>query len=222
MQMDENRLKQLATQLSHPEGQLGLEVAEEMHRSNLGMTKSAIEALRLQTGDQVLEIGHGNAAHLEHLFSLAGELSYTGLEISETMHTAAIAMNAAVAKREMIRFQLYEGVKIPFPDASFSKIFTVNTVYFWQKPEEFVGEIARVLRPEGRFALVFAPRDFMEKLPFTRYGFRLYSTDELVSILETSGLRLVEVQDFQENIRAKSGEQVTRDYTVIISSKAAQ
>lgn len=213
--MDEDQLKQLAGQLSHPEGQLGLDVAEEMHRSNLGMTKSAIGALALHAGDQILEIGHGNAAHLEHLFSLAPELSYTGLEISETMHTAAVVMNADLAKQEMLRFQLYEGVKIPFSDACFSKIFTVNTVYFWQNPGDFAREIARVLHPEGKFALAFAQRSFMEKLPFTRFGFQLYDTADLRGILEKSGMNVEAMEDFEEEVRARSGEKVTRKYTVL-------
>jgi SAM-dependent methyltransferase len=60
---------------------------------------------------------------------------------------------------------LYEGKKLPFEDETFDKIFTVNTVYFWENPVEFLNEIYRVLKDDGTFVLTFGQRDFMEKLP---------------------------------------------------------
>jgi len=211
----EQELQQLARQLSNPEGEFGLELAKEMGQTNLGMTKSAIHALGLKPGDRILEIGHGNAAHLEYLLSLSGEISYTGLEISKTMHQEAKALNSHLAKDEMIRFCRYEGEKIPFEDDSFTKIFTVNTVYFWADPLAFAKEISRVLHPEGRFALAFAQREFMKNLPFTRFGFQLYTTEDLIVLLEKSGMKMENAEDFQEEVQSRSGEKVTRRYTVL-------
>ena len=214
----DHELQQLAKQLSHPEGEFGLEVAKEMHRSNIGMTRSALHALNLRPGDQILEIGHGNAAHLEYLLGLSEEISYTGLEISRTMHHAAKELNSHLAKEGMIRFCQYDGEKIPFADDSFTKIFTVNTVYFWSDPLAFAKEIQRVLHPLGKFVLTFAQKEFMETLPFTRFGFQLYDTQDLVSLLAKAGMRLEAQENFREVIQSKSGEKATREYTVLTCS----
>ena len=40
-----------------------------MNETNNGMTKNAISKLDLSSGDAVLELGHGNAGHLNFLFS---------------------------------------------------------------------------------------------------------------------------------------------------------
>jgi SAM-dependent methyltransferase len=45
-----------------------------------------------------------------------------------------------------INFSLFYGIKIPFTDSYFDKIFTVNTIYFWIKPSDFISEIHRVLK----------------------------------------------------------------------------
>lgn len=211
----DKELQELAKQLSHPEGEFGRELAKEMGQTNLGMTKSAMHALNLNPGDQILEIGHGNAAHLEYLLGLSGEISYTGLEISETMHHEAKELNSHLAKEGMIRFCKYEGTKIPFEDSSFTKIFTVNTVYFWADPFEFAKEICRVLHPSGRFALAFAQRKFMKKLPFTRFGFQIYDTGDLEGLLGEAGMYMEDTEDFEEEVKSRSGEKVTRHYTVM-------
>ena len=214
----EVELRRLAEQLSNPQGDFGLQVAKEMHKSNFGMTQSTLNSLGLKPGDQILEIGHGNAAHLEYLLSLSEEISYTGLEISKTMHSEARALNSHLAKEGMIRFNRYEGEKIPFKDNSFTKIFTVYTVYFWLDPLAFAKEIQRVLNPAGRLSLAFSQREYMEMLPFTRFGFQLYDTQYLVGLLEKAEFRVVAIEDFEEEVQAKSGEKMTREYTVLTCS----
>jgi SAM-dependent methyltransferase len=214
----EKELQELAIQLSNPEGDFGLELATEMGQTNLGMTKSAMHALSIKPGDQVLEIGHANASHLGYLLSLSPEISYTGLEISQTMYQEAKDLNSHLAKEGMIRFCRYEGEKIPFPDNSFTKIFTVNTVYFWRDPLAFAKEISRVLHSSGKFALVFGKKTFMKNLPFTRFGFQLYDTADLVELVEKVGMRLESADDYQEEVSARSGEKITRDYTLLVFS----
>ncbi len=173
-------LKELAKQLGNPEGEIGIEVANMMNTTNIGMTKHAIESLNLYKNDVFLELGHGNCGHLSFLMEQAENLKYFGLEISELMQQEAINSNQNYIENNSARFELYNGTEIPFDNESFDKIFTVNTLYFWQKPDLLLQEIKRVLKPNGIFALTFADKSFMEKLPFTAHGFKLYN-------LETAG-----------------------------------
>jgi SAM-dependent methyltransferase len=44
---------------------------------------------------------------------------------------------------------------LPFADGSFDKVCSVNTLYFWPDPARDLGEVYRVLAPEGRCYITF-------------------------------------------------------------------
>lgn len=219
MSITEEQLKELAQQLSKPTGEQGINVANMMHDSNIGMTKKTIAALNITNGDLILELGHGNCKHLPEILSKAENTSYYGLEISELMHKQAAENNSADTKGNKASFHLYDGNKIPFEDNTFHKILTVNTIYFWEDSEAFIKEIHRVLKPEGRFAIGFADKDFMESLPFTAYGFDLYSKEMIYSLAELAGFHVIDISAFTEKIRSKAGDEVERLFYVAVAQK---
>ena len=65
------------------------------------------------------------------------------------------------------RFLLYDGSNLPLEEESFDKVFSVNTIYFWEDPSHMLSELARVLRPEGRLVLGLGLKSYMMKLIFT-------------------------------------------------------
>lgn len=219
MKQDKELLKKLATQLSCPQNEEGIEVANMMHDSNIGMTRKTIAALEITAGDLILELGHGNCKHLSEILSQAENTSYYGLEISELMKKQAAENNVAATQGNRASFHLYNGNKIPFSDNTFDKILTVNTIYFWENPEAFIQEIYRVLKPKGHFAIGFADKDFMESLPFTAYGFDLYSKEKAYSLAEVAGFKVIDISSFTEKIRSKTGDEVERLFYVALAEK---
>ena len=91
--MEKDELKILAQNLANPHGEKGIEIGEMMNATNISMTLESIKALVIDDGQQILEIGHGNAAHLKSIMSIAKNLRYTGIDISETMHNEAKRLN---------------------------------------------------------------------------------------------------------------------------------
>jgi SAM-dependent methyltransferase len=214
--MENEQLAALASQLSHPSGEKGLEIAEMMNETNSGMTKNAISNLNLTSNDLVLELGHGNAGHLSNLYSISENIHYTGLEISTLMNQEAQQLNQFFVDAKKATFVLYDGKQIPFSDNQFDKLFTVNTLYFWQDPLRMLSELARVLKPKALFSLTFAHRSFMEMLPFTPFGFTLYNPNEVLKLVEQSPFKL-KLEDFQtELVKGKSGESMERQFSTFV------
>ena len=140
----ERELKKIAFQLGNPAGNFGIEVANKMSVVNLNLIHKTIDNLILKPNQEILEIGHGKTNHLEYIFSKTGKLKYYGLDISELMNEEAKNVNSELIKNKKATFKLYDGNNIPFQDSKFDRIFTVNTIYFWSNPEEFMNELYRV------------------------------------------------------------------------------
>jgi len=216
--MEKDQLKILAQNLANPQGEKGIEIGEMMNATNIGMTLESIHALLIEDNEHILEIGHGNAGHLKSFLKIAKNLKYTGIDISETMHNEAKNLN--IEFKNQADFVLYEGDKFPFEDEVFDKIFTVNTVYFWEKPVAFLNEIYRVLKDNGTFVLTFGQRDFMEKLPFTEYNFKLYSNDEMEELISKSHFKRMKISEKEEDVKSKTGDEIIkRIYTVLTIKK---
>lgn len=214
--MEKEQLAALASQLRHPSGEKGIEIAQMMHETNIGMTKNAITNLNLTSGDSILELGHGNADHLKTLFFQSDEILYTGLEISSLMNQKAKELNSVFVNSRKADFVLYDGKTIPFSDNQFDKLFTVNTLYFWENPSELLTELSRVLKPKALFSLTFAHRSFMETLPFTPFGFKLYNPDEAIELVNQSPF-ILKLQDQQkEVVMTKDGQSVERQFSTLV------
>jgi ubiquinone/menaquinone biosynthesis C-methylase UbiE len=217
-QHSQEDLKNIAKQLSCPEGEHGIKTGEMMHASNLGMTSSAIDALNLQNNNTILEIGHGNGGHIAQLLSKAENLKYYGADISETIIAEAEKINLHFVDKGIVHFELTDGATLPFENNQFNKIFTVNTIYFWSNPGEYLNEIKRTLKPNGILALCFADKTFMQNLPFTSYGFTLYEVEKVQELLESAGFKIKNTLKKNEQLKSKTGEQVEREYHVVIAS----
>lgn len=217
--MKQEELQAIASQLKHPTGEKGIEMGNMMNETNINMTKHSIQNLNISKENKILELGHGNAGHVEFLFEQAENLKYYGLEMSELMFQEARQINRNFVSQKQAFFSLYDGNKIPFEDESFDKVFTVNTIYFWQQPQKLLLEIYRVLKPNGNFCLTFAEEDFMKKLPFTQFEFELYSTEKVQDLIQKTPFQIVYTEAQTEKVKSKTGELVDRAFTTIVLEK---
>lgn len=102
---------------------------------------------RVRTGSRILEVGCGRANILTACPELAPK--YTGVDFSEELlrHNAERVPGA--------RFlPLGSPKELPFPDASFDRIFSTYVLEHCVFPRIFLRECLRVLRPNGMFLLV--------------------------------------------------------------------
>ena len=130
----------MARQLAKPEGEDGIRTGHIMQEGNAGICRKAMDSLALHHGDHILEIGPGNGTHISHLFNRA-DIVYRGLDISETMVAQARELNAAHTADKRAQFTLGDGTVLPYPDAVFDHVFTVNTLYFWENPDFEINQL---------------------------------------------------------------------------------
>lgn len=102
------------------------------------------ELLRLPTRGRMLEAGGGTGRVSSALTSLVGALVVNDL--------SAPMLKEAQEKGELLPVQSYVE-KLPFPDASFSRVFAVDAFHHFNDHRAAVGELLRVLRPEGRLVI---------------------------------------------------------------------
>ncbi|PST82383.1 class I SAM-dependent methyltransferase [Pedobacter yulinensis] len=207
--------REVARQLRCPEGEGGIRTATGMEHNNANMIRKTLDGLEPASGSDVLELGFGNAAHLNYLFSKYRNLRYTGADISETMLVEARNIAAVSDWAPRTRFLLTDGKTLPFDNATFDGAFSVNTIYFWEDPLAYAGEISRVLKPGGCVCLGFCSAQFMEKLPFTQFGFTLYEPEQIARLMMAVGFGGVSNTHFEETITAPNGVTVERDFYVM-------
>lgn len=212
--------KEIAGQLGCPSGGKGIKTAEMMAVNNGNMIALTLAVLAPKSNDVLLEIGPGNGSHVVSLLAATKHLLYYGVDISALMVREAIRLNKSAVSSGSADFSLSDGMQLNFAAGFFTKVFTVNTLYFWKDPIGYATEILRVLKPGGLFSLTFAPREFMEKLPFTQYEFRLYSREEAEELLISSGFEIKEVNIHKEMLRSNAaGMEVERDIIIINAVK---
>ncbi|MEM7512025.1 MAG: class I SAM-dependent methyltransferase [Bacteroidota bacterium] len=216
-----NEFDELERQLSCPVGEKGVEVGENMLKSNISMIEATIHQMEVLEGQHILELGHGNGGHVPDLLEKDPSLTYKGVEVSEVMHLEAQRQNQQFIDSGQASFSLYDGKILPFSDGSFHKIFTVNTLYFWEDPAKLLEELYRVLKPGGDCLLTYCQKDFMQKIPFVGERFSLYDTQDIRQLIADaiSSPLDIEVVDKRERVKSKSGDMVDREYSILRFSK---
>jgi len=175
----------VAQQLSHPTGLLGRLIGRLMNRHNAKMNAFALDLLELTPADRVLEIGFGGGVTLPTLIERAGFVA--GIDRSHVMVERAKARYAGVVAAGRAEFREGTVEALPFEAASFDKICTVNTIYFWRSLEAGFAEIHRVLTPGGRAVVGFLPKHHMDRMGMPRDIFTARTREDVVAALEDAG-----------------------------------
>lgn len=105
----------------------------------------------------VLDAGTGPGVLLVELAKRRPDLTLAGIDLSADM-VAAAGRNLG----DRVTVRVADVTELPFPDDSFDLVVSSLSVHHWDRPAAAVPELARVLRPGGRFVVYdfrFAPFD---------------------------------------------------------------
>ncbi|MDI9272399.1 class I SAM-dependent methyltransferase [Stenotrophomonas sp. PFBMAA-4] len=207
----------LAAQLRHPHGQAALAVGESMNRSNGELNRAAITLLAVAPGEQVLEIGPGNAAFAPLLLQGA-DSRYLGIELSTAMVDAGNQHLAGTGLADRAVLRHGDAHALPVADASVDAALAVNTLYFWPNLAPVLDELARVVRRGGRLCLAFGDAAFMRSLPFAA-DFQLHELDAVELALRVAGFNVSAWRSHRETAAGNDGQARDKHFHLLLAHR---
>jgi len=177
----------IARQLARPSGFMGAVIRFMMNRHNARMNHFTLRQLKLEPEDHVLEIGFGGGLTLPLLLNSSAFVA--GLDRSSDVIASAKRRFAKQITSGRADFHQGNVESLPFGAAIFDKVCTVNTVYFWTSLEAGFSEIYRVLRPRGRIAVGFLPKERMDRMGMPDDIFTTRAPLEVIGAMTKTGFR---------------------------------
>jgi ubiquinone/menaquinone biosynthesis C-methylase UbiE len=160
----------LRTQFGQPAGLCGDIVGRIMAhtKSNSERIDWTLSLLKIGPKDRVLEIGFGPGIAIERVSRIAGEGFTAGVDHSEVMVKQASRRNVEQIKRGKVTLALGSPLELPAFGEPFDKIFTINSIHFWNRPVDCLAELRKLLRPGGLIAVTIQPRTRGASMETTR------------------------------------------------------
>ena len=178
----------IADQARHANGPLGRLIAFIMARETAAPNRRAIDELEVSATDAVLDVGCGPGAALSVLAARALKGRVAGIDPSPLMVRLAQRRNRALIDEGRVAVARADISALPFPDATFDKLLCVHVIYFWDDLDDGLREIARVLKPGGRLALLFrSSDDHRSTASFPASVYRFRTVREIVAALTAAG-----------------------------------
>lgn len=183
----------IAEQARNARGPLGRLIAFIMARETWAQNRRAIDALEVAPSDHVLDLGCGPGRALAALAARAPRGRVVGADPSELMAEIASDRNKALLRAGRVDVAVAGVEALPFADASFDKVLCVHVLYFWPELTPAFRELRRVLKPGGRFVLLFrttADAEAIASFPPEVYAFRPLT--QVAASLGAVGLEVID------------------------------
>lgn len=183
----------IAEHARNARGLPGRLIAFIMARETWSQNLRAMEALAVAPADHVLDVGCGHGRGLATLAARASQGRVVGVDPSELMTEIAVKRNCELVSARRVEVAVASAEDLPYPADAFDKTLCVHVIYFWKDLDAGLREIARVLKPGGRLALLCrtdADAAAVQSFPSEVYMFR--SLAALIAALERAGFTVAD------------------------------
>lgn len=175
----------LAQQLSTPSGLIGRFVLGSLwNRRNAILNDTTLAQLQLVEGDRILDIGFGGGYLIGKMIPIVRSGLIAGVDVSPTMVENCRKRFKDV---DYVDLRCARAEMLPYPEAHFTKVCSVNSIFYWEDFERGVAEIYRVLREMGRVVLTYTRKKDLDKKWFAQYGIKPFDDEEVQRALSRAG-----------------------------------
>jgi ubiquinone/menaquinone biosynthesis C-methylase UbiE len=191
----------LMSQFARPHGLLAGVFAAVMNGGNKQVNLRSLEALEVEPGQRVLEVGFGGGATLEALIREKGCGYVGGLDASPEMVRAAERRFASWIAEGRMAVRQGTAESIPWGDAEFDRALSVNSLFYWPDPARGAREIRRVLRPGGTLVLGLRDKAALDKIGISSLGYWAPTEEEIKKLLAEAGFDRLSAQSHRDGAR---------------------
>lgn len=170
----------ISKQFSSPVGIGGKVISFVMNRQNRPLYDESIRLLASTDDDSILDIGCGNGFVMS-LLTKESRCTLTGIDPSESIIKDAHRRYGRHIKEGRMCFQCKGTDTMSFADNSFSKAYTINTVYFWDNLNNTLSSIRKVLKPNGIFINTLYSNKTLDGFSHTDFGYKRFTIEQLTS-----------------------------------------
>jgi len=191
--------QKILSQFRKPTGWLGQFVGSIMTLEHTPVTNWTLDLLQIQPGDRVLDAGCGSGNAMRMMLQQRKAGFVAGIDYSAAMVDQSRNRNAAAVDSGRCQIRQGDIAALPFPDGSFDKITTIETLYFWPDPLAGLVELRRVLAPGGRVAVVLEytrdgndaqQMDLLER----DSGLKIYSNEAVATLFRHAGFDSIRME----------------------------
>lgn len=181
-------------QFGNPHGVVGKVCCIIMNIINSQMYSRLLSVISLSEGDAILDIGYGNGYLLQKLDKKGKRPVLYGIDISEDMFRQAKKRNQRADSEHRLHLSVGDCCNMPYDDASFHAVTSINTVYFWKDTVQGLSEIRRCLKPGCVFYNVVYTKEWLDRLSYTKTGFLKMTPEELTECGKKAGFQEISVR----------------------------
>jgi ubiquinone/menaquinone biosynthesis C-methylase UbiE len=171
-----------------------------MNIINQKQYNAVLDNINIEPDNTILDIGFGNGYLINKLFKQNNNnITIYGIEISKDMLNKVKHKNMEKVNNGSLKLFLENISKTSFEKNTFDKIYTINTVYFWNELDKCFSEIKNILKPNGIFMNVIYTKEYLNKIIYTKYGFNKYTVEEIEKITEENGMKIIRTIEIKKN-----------------------
>ncbi|WP_439615137.1 class I SAM-dependent methyltransferase [Shinella sp.] len=157
----------------------------------------AFDHLPPEKSDLVLEVGCGGGVFLRRL--LAVGCRAIAIDHSPDMVANSGRLNARALSEGRLALHQADAAALPVTDGVIDKIYCLNAFFFFPQPAKSLREMARVLKPGGRLALITSPPAFRQQIarfsPSMAENMRFDAPETLAEWASDAGLKPIETRE---------------------------